>query len=362
MSRRIDTFLYQKEKSLWTKMLLFPLHLLSLPYGWAVRARTLSYAIGLRNPKRLPCPVISIGNITVGGTGKTPLVMTLARFLRDKGFRVAILSRGYKGKKTKNPLVSDGQVVFLSPEESGDEPHLMADTLKGIPVLVGKDRFINGQMAIQRFGVRGILLDDGYQHLQLHRDLNILLIDSNMGFGDHSLLPRGILREPLDHLSRADCFVLTKVEDPERCHHLETELQKAYPSIQVFHSQYQTVGLVGPRGEWEELPTLKGKRVLAISGIANPHYFSFLLRKCGMRVIKEEFFPDHHFYTHKDLASIQKKSSGMDWVVTTEKDMLKFKDLNIGTLPFRALRIEVKIQEEEAFFKKVLEIFSDKGA
>jgi tetraacyldisaccharide 4'-kinase len=358
---RIDRILYQKEKSFWIKMLLLPLHLLSFPYGWAVRLRILFYSLGLRNSKRLPCPVISVGNITVGGTGKTPLVMTLAKVLMERGIPVAILSRGYKRKRTSGPWVSDGQKVLLSPEESGDEPYLMAKALKGVPVLVGKDRFVNGQMALQHFGLRGFLLDDGYQSLQLHRDLNILLIDSNIGFGDHSLLPRGILREPLPHLRRADLFLLTKVEHSKTCEALEATLHEIHPSSPIFHSHYEPVGLMGPKEEWEECYSLKGKKVLALSGIADPIYFSSLLKKCGMEVIKEEIFPDHHLYSNKDLASIEGKSKGMDWIVTTEKDMLKLVNLNIDHLPLRALRIEMKIWEEEEFFQRVMEFFIDKG-
>ena len=191
---RIDQYLYHKENTLWREIFLFPLYLLSLPYGWAVRLRVFFYSLNLFNTKRLPCPVISIGNLTLGGTGKTPLVMALAQGLRERGISVAILSRGYKGKKTSRPLVSDGMRVFLSPEESGDEPFLIAQTLKGITVLIGKNRLINGQTALRQFNVTGLLLDDGYQYLQLHRDLNILLIDSQIGFGDHHLVPRGILR------------------------------------------------------------------------------------------------------------------------------------------------------------------------
>jgi tetraacyldisaccharide 4'-kinase len=132
MMWRIDQFLYQKEKPFWTRVLLFPIYLLSLPYGVVVRMRTLFYSIGLLKTKHLPCPVISVGNITVGGTGKTPLAMVLARGLIERGISVAILSRGYKGRKTSGPLVSNGKNVFLSPEESGDEPFLMAQTLKRI--------------------------------------------------------------------------------------------------------------------------------------------------------------------------------------------------------------------------------------
>jgi tetraacyldisaccharide 4'-kinase len=354
---RFDQFLYRKEKRPWEKVLLLPFHVLSLPYGAAVRTRTLFYSLGLLNPKRLPCPVISVGNITVGGTGKTPLAMALARGLKERGISLAILSRGYKGKKPSGTLVSDGQITFLSPEESGDESFLMAKALRGIPILVGKDRFMSGGMALQRFGVRGLLLDDGYQHLQLHRDLNILLIDSQTGFGDQHLLPRGILREPLTHLRRADIFLLTKIENSEVCQTLEARLREIHASSKIFHSHYEPLDLIGPGGEREELLSLKGKRVLALSGIADPGYFSSLLRKCGMEIAEEAIFPDHHLYTPKDLTSIQHKVKEIGWVVTTEKDMVKLKRLNIDALPIRALRIEVRIWEEEEFYKRVMEIF-----
>jgi tetraacyldisaccharide 4'-kinase len=252
--------------------------------------------------------------------------------------------------------VSDGQNILLSSEESGDEPFLMARSLKGIPILVGKDRFVNGQRALQQFGVHTLLLDDGYQHLQLHRDLNILLIDSQTGFGNHHLLPRGILREPLSHLRRAHLFLLTKVEHPEECQSLETEIREFYPSSPIFHSHYEPLGLIGPKEEWEELRSLQGKKVFALSGIANPIYFSSMLKKCGLEIVKEAVFPDHHLYTAKDLDTLEKKSQGVDWFVTTEKDMVKLSKFNIGHLPIRALRIEIRIWEEE-FYQKVMEIF-----
>jgi len=338
-------------------MSLIPLYLLSVPYQWAVRARILFYKIGLLKTQRLSCPVISVGNITVGGTGKTPLVMLLARGLKERGIRIAVLSRGYKRKKNLDSLVSNGQNLFLSPEAAGDEPYLMANALKGVPILVGKDRFMTGQKALERFDVRGLLLDDGYQYLQLHRDLNILLIDSNVGFGDGHLLPRGILREPLSHLQRADLFVLTKVEDSKASQPLERKLHEIHPRAQVFHSHYEPIGLINPKGEREDLHALRGKKVLALSGIANPDYFSSLLRRCEMVIGKELIFPDHHFYATGDMAYIEENSKEMDWVVTTEKDMLKLQNLSIGHLPIRALRIEMKIWEEEAFFKRIISLF-----
>ena len=355
--RRFDRFLYRKEKPLGERILLFPLYLLSLPYGWAVGARSLFYSLRLLKTKTLPCPVVSVGNITVGGTGKTPLVMMLARGLMDRGISVAILSRGYKGTKTSEPVVSDGKSIFLSPEESGDEPFLMAQVCKGVPVLIGKDRFANGRVALQRFGIKGLLLDDGYQHLPLHRDLDILLIDSHIGFGDHHLLPRGILREPLSRLRRAHLFLLTKVDDLEASRPLEKKIHEIHPGAQVFHSHFQPMSLVDPKGEQEELYALKGKKILALSGIANPNDFSSLLRKCEMEIVSEAIFPDHHFYMSKDLSSIKEKSKGVDWIVTTEKDMLKLRTLGIDHLPIRSLRIEMKIWEEEEFLKRIISLF-----
>jgi tetraacyldisaccharide 4'-kinase len=354
---RIDRFLHQKEKSFWEKGLLFPLYLLSLLYGGAVRARALFYSLGLLKTKTLRCPVISVGNITVGGTGKTPLVMALAKGLMARGIAVAILSRGYKRTKTSESVVSDGKAILLSSEESGDEPFLMAKACPNTPVLVGKNRFANGRIALQRFGVKGLILDDGYQHLSLNRDINILLIDSHIGFGDRHLLPRGILREPLSQLRRADLFLLTKAEDPETCQLLEKEISKIHPGAQVFHSYYKPVSLVGPQEEQEELHSLEGKNILALSGIAHPNDFSSMLRKCGMKIVGEAIFPDHHLYTNKDLSYIEEKIIGVDGIVTTEKDMVKLKTLNIDYLPIRALRIEMKILEEEEFYKRVMGVF-----
>ncbi len=338
------------------KTLLSPLYPFSLLYGCAVRLRTVAYTVRLFKTNRLPCPVVSVGNITVGGTGKTPLVIALATRLKERGIPVAVLSRGYQGSNTSGPVVSDGETIHLSPEEAGDEAYLMAERLRGLPVLVGKDRFTNGRIALQRYGIRGILLDDGFQHLPLHRDLNILLVDSTIGFGDQYLLPRGVLREPLTHLRRASLFLLTKVEDPGACRPLEDLLRKIHPEAPVFHSSYEASGLVGPRGEREDLSSFHARKVLALSGIANPSPFLSLLKKCGMRVINEVIFPDHHRYTQKDLASIEKKVKGADWIVTTEKDLVRLAHLETGRLPVRALRIDMKLWEE-TFFQEVMKVF-----
>jgi tetraacyldisaccharide 4'-kinase len=236
----------------------------------------------------------------------------------------------------------------------------MAKTLKGIPVVIGKNRFSAGEKALQQFEVAGLLLDDGFQHVQLHRDLNILLIDSNIGFGDRHLLPRGILREPLNQLRRADLILLTKMENTDKPHALEAELCEIHPSLPIFHSHYEPLGLVGPKEEREDLHSIQGKRILALSGIANPDSFSALLKKCGMQVIKEKVLPDHHHYTDEDIRFIENEGKNVDWIVTTEKDMVKLSRFTIDRLPIRALRIEMRIWEEEEFFQRVMDIFSHK--
>jgi tetraacyldisaccharide 4'-kinase len=187
--------------------------------------------------------------------------------------------------------------------------------------------------------------------------LNILLIDSEIGFGDHHVLPRGILREPLASLHRAHLFLLTKVRDPENCRPLEKMLREIHPSSPVFHSHYEPQGLIGPDGEWVGLQTIKGKRALAVSGIANPAYFTLLLRKCGMEIVREMIFPDHHRFASKDLIAIEKESREADWIVTTEKDIVKLGGMKIIHRPLFALRIEMKIWEEEEFYKRIMEIF-----
>jgi tetraacyldisaccharide 4'-kinase len=301
-----------------------------------------------------------VGNITVGGTGKTPLVMALVKSLTQHGIPVAVLTRGYRSRGSGS-LVSDGKHVLLSPEESGDEPALMARTLKGIPVFIGKDRFRNGQDALQRFAVQGFVLDDGFQHVELYRDLDILLIDASLGFGDHHLLPRGILREPLNHLRRAHLFILTKVESPETCQPMEALLRQIHPNPSIFHSHYEPVGLVGAQKEWSDVQALKGKKVLALSAIAHPASFVSLLRSSGAEVVTEEVYPDHHNYTSEDIISIAQKAKEAEWIVTTEKDMVKLENFDLSQMPIRALRVEFRIWEEEEFFGKVMELFPNKG-
>ncbi|MFZ0482340.1 MAG: tetraacyldisaccharide 4'-kinase, partial [Desulfobacterales bacterium] len=187
------------------------LSMASKVYGGAVKLRRIFYKNGILISKRLSCPIISIGNITVGGTGKTPMTIYVAQVVKNLGYKVAIISRGYKGKAEKiGGIVSDGKVLLMTPEIAGDEPYMMANRLKDVPVIVGKNRFNAGRLAIEKFDPDVIVLDDGFQHLMLQRDLDMVLIDYHRPFGNGHLLPRGVMREPVSALLCADAIILTK--------------------------------------------------------------------------------------------------------------------------------------------------------
>lgn len=355
--RRWDRFLYSREKPFSTRLLLFPLFLASIPYGLVVNARNKAYGIGLLSRKRFPCPVLSVGNLTVGGTGKTPLTMAIAQRLSKEGIRVAILSRGYGRKEASRAIVSDGREILLGPEEAGDEPYLMARSLPGIPVLVGKDRYQTGRLALERFSVRGLLLDDGFQHQRVCRNLDILLLDSRLGFGDGHLLPRGPLREPLKGIRRAHMVVLTKMEGATECGALEETIHRLYPQAELYYSHYEPTGLVGPEGEREDVSVLRGKRVFALSGIADPRYFVRLLSRCGAVLCGEAIFPDHHTYKVSDLTCLEEKVNCCDYLVTTEKDMVKLVRFSPFPVPLRALRVEMRLYPEASFFERILSLW-----
>ena len=189
------------------------LFMISKVYGGVVKLRRLFYKKNILTSKRLPCPIISIGNITLGGTGKTPMTIYVVHALKQLGYKVAVISRGYKGSAEKiGGIVSDGKVLLMTPDISGDEPYMMAKRLKDVPVIVGKNRFMAGRMAISKFDPDVIVLDDGFQHLKLQRDLDIVLLDYHKPFGNRHLLPRGVMREPVSALLYADAIILTKTD------------------------------------------------------------------------------------------------------------------------------------------------------
>ena len=221
------------------------LYLFSRLYGAGVSLRHRLYGAGFLKAGSLPCRVISVGNLAVGGTGKTPMTIYVAGLLKGLGYRVVVISRGYQGRKEKSGgIVSDGQTIQMGPQDAGDEPYLMALKLEGVPVLVGKDRFRIGMMAVREFVPDVLVLDDGFQHLKVHRDLDLLLLDASRPFGNGHLLPRGVLREPIDRLNRGDAIVLTRSDGdfmPDEDGQIIREHFKGKP---VFRSKHVPDGLV----------------------------------------------------------------------------------------------------------------------
>jgi tetraacyldisaccharide 4'-kinase len=293
---------------------------LSLFYSFALRLRAFAYGAGILKSHKLPCPVISVGNLTVGGTGKTPMVAWLASYLIGKGKRVVLISRGYGGEARGDiRLVSDGETVFLSPDEAGDEPVLLAQTVPHLGVVIGADRYRAGLFALEKLKPDLFILDDGFQHIRLQRELDILLLDSKLPFGNGFTLPGGLLREPATAASRADFIIATRCDRGVK---VDNPLPQ-HPFAMAYHTIDGVVPLGG--GEMEPLGMLKGRRAMAFSGIADPASFFSSLEKEGVPLVATLSFPDHSHYGELELEAIcrLREDSSSELLVTTGKDAVK---------------------------------------
>jgi tetraacyldisaccharide 4'-kinase len=295
-------------------------------YGWVVGARNAGYDRGVLRIHRLPCRVVSVGNLTVGGTGKTPTVMALARSLSAAAARPCILIRGYGGAGRGVQEVSDGGTVRFDWREVGDEAVLLAETLPGVPVIAGGDRVAAGRIAIERFRPGVILLDDGFQHRRIFREADLVLVDATDPFGDGWLLPRGRLREPVRGLRRAHAILVTRVDqvvDPDR---VRDRIGAVAPGRPIGMAIYRPCAL-RPLGEQVRVAVgeMRGKRVLALSGIANPRAFYRTLEGLGAIVVDHLAFPDHHPFAPEDRWRIGEAAGAAraEWIVTTEKDTVR---------------------------------------
>lgn len=370
----IQTYLYRvvegERQGLLAAILLLFLRLFSSIYALGVNVKLSLYRMGILEQHKLPCHVISLGNITVGGTGKTPTAQRLARLIHDMGYRVVILNRGYRAAWQGDVgLVSDGQKIYMTAAEAGDEAYLLAKSLPGIPVVIGRERAVSGEYAVKKLNAEVIILDDAYQHWQLARDLDIVLIDALNRFGNNFLLPRGTLREPLTNLNRAHAFLLTKVDQTT---------DNARDSIRDTLIQYNDKALIvesihrprwfieieswykGVRDCGIALDTVRGQTVVAISAIGNPSSFEQTIADIEVNVIDSLRFPDHHHYTMSEMQWAMERAmeKGADALVTTEKDAVKIPAEFIHShrpLPVYVLGIEVRFLDGYEEFMQLIE-------
>ncbi len=332
-----------------------PLALMSCLYGIGVRIRN---AFLKDRGKGLPGFVLSVGNITAGGTGKTPAVIMLARWAESSGYNVAILSRGYGGKNNSDAaVVSDGKTVLLSPEISGDEPWLMASSLDNVPVIVSRKRYLAGMEAKNRFGCNFFILDDGFQHIHLKRDMDIVLADATSPFGNGHLLPWGPLREPLSGLKRADALVFTRAGDTP-----PNSNRNPVSGLPVFSSDHVPAGIIFPlKKEEHDLSFINGKRVIAFSGIGRPASFKKTLLDLGAKLISFKAFGDHYPFSERDLTELEEemRKLGADMLITTEKDWARIRHMASGIAPIALLRIDFVIKAGQKEFFNIIKKKAD---
>ncbi|MDI6776693.1 MAG: tetraacyldisaccharide 4'-kinase [Syntrophales bacterium] len=344
------------------------LFFLSLLYRQTIKLRDRLYDTGVFKERRLPGKVISVGNITVGGTGKTTMVIMLTNMLKKHGYRPAILSRGYGGKK-KTPVnvVSNGAHLLMGYVEAGDEPVLLAKSVRGVPVLTGPKRTLTGRFAREALGADILILDDGFQHHSLFRDIDIVLLDAARPFGNGRLLPRGPLRESTEALKRADIIVWTGGDNgrEEECGFGNTPqwpLHLSCPecdSAPVFRGYHRPKYLIqAAMGKTYPPEYLNGKKVCAFAGIGSPESFRKTLESLGGRVVAFIPFPDHHRYHRKDITVIRGTAAGstVETIVTTEKDGIKLADFPSFLEEIFLLHVEMEIVPSgEAFETLILE-------
>ncbi len=350
-------------------LLMAVLYVFSVIYSQLVNLKLAGYKVGFFKQKKLACYVISLGNITVGGTGKTPTAQCLARDIRDMGYRVVILNRGYRAKwRGEVGIVSDGKKLYMDAGEAGDEAFMLAKHLPNVPVLIGAERAVTGRYAIEHFGAEVAILDDGYQHWQLQRDMDILLVDAVNVFGNGYILPRGTLREPVSHIERADVCLLTKVDQAAEGsrEYIRSTVEQYNSSALIMESIHQPRCFIelndwydNIAGEGIDVSRMMGKKVMAVSAIGNPASFEQTLSDIGAEIIESLRFPDHHDYTIQEMKDVldQAVAQGAEAIVITEKDAVKIPTAIVEAkwpIPVFVVSVEVTFQKGRDEFRAML--------
>jgi tetraacyldisaccharide 4'-kinase len=344
--RRMDQWLSEKPETQWEESLMSGLHFASKVYTAGVRARAWAYRHGVFRRISVEAPLVSIGNVTVGGTGKTPLTIHLASQLLKLGRKPAIVSRGYLKQGRGFVVVSDGKRVLAGRRQAGDEAYMMARALPSVPVVVGPNRSVAATIAYGRFGPDIILMDDGFQHLKVQRDLDIVVIDSTDPFGNGITLPRGILREPPNHLRRADLLLLTRTNQTDSLPDLRRHLHELNPSAPIVESIHAPMSLRHHQLNTElGVESLAGSRVVALSSIGNPRAFESTLTGLGAELADKWRFPNHYGYRRGPLSDLVDRAADLNVsaIVTTEKDLVRFPAGFAFSVPVWILGVELQV-------------------
>ena len=343
-------------------------------YGCFVKIRLNLYKTGLKQSRKLNTPVISIGNLALGGTGKTPFTIYLCQILLTAGLKPAVLSRGYRGTAEKlNLLVSNGKEKLCTPAESGDEPWLMADSLPGVPVAVGGKRYKSAGLCHSDHSIAPdiFVLDDGFQHIQLQRDIDIVLIDATSPFGGEYIVPKGILREPLSSLERADAYIVTRshlADENEKRETIASRLNGYSPSAPVFFYCHKLTGFRqvsgtecsdGSSASFTKNPP--GRSTFILAAIGNPLQFIRDLENQGLDISGQVLMRDHHPFSQQELNGVieEFKDSGAEFIVTTEKDAVRLRALDLKGVPLYSAGLEVYSSDETKFRTWLMESLSD---
>ena len=351
--------LAEGEQALGIRILRMVATVVAWSYDKLMIFRNLLFDLRILKVHKLSCPVISVGNLVVGGTGKTPMVIWLARFLLEEGWRVGVVSRGYKGEETKKVLVvSDGRNILVGSDISGDEPQLLARRLPGIPVLCSTKRALAAEAAVEQFRCEVVILDDGFQHRFVARNLDIVMLDSRYPFGDGSLFPRGILREQTTALTRARVLVLSRFDGSEQAEQSHMNLVGQWPDKTVVTAAHRATRLFKASTQRElPLSSVKNKRLAAFAGIGRPDEFFRTVRDLGVDLVHTTALPDHHPLTIELLASLVEEASVQKpelWL-TTEKDWVRLPSDLPDSMELLILAVEIDLDGDSSLLKAVVQ-------
>jgi tetraacyldisaccharide 4'-kinase len=327
----------------------------SVAYGLGVRLRNRLYRSGGLKTYDVGAPVISVGNLTTGGTGKTPLVKWLATHLADGRRRVCVLTRGYGRNSSGRIVVADNTSLLSNADEAGDEPFLLAQELQGrAAVICDANRVAAAEWAIKNLCTEVFILDDAFQHQRIRREFNILAVDATDPWGNGKLLPAGSLREPISQLARADCIVITRGDEPDASRRVRGEIESCANRIPIFTSRMTLTGTRFLSEHADEAFEDRQSAVAAFCAIGNPQSFFSLLRREGLNAVHTRAFRDHHLYTQADVDGIvtEAASYGATAVVTTAKDAVKLVGLDFA-LPCLVIDIAIQIDDEREFLDHV---------